>query len=401
MNFQTSKKTVNLSKEIWPMVKQYYAWCKEAKQAGKKVVWTVGLGPNELLHAFGLAPIFLEQYSIVMAGRHQVTRYLEMAENLGFSRDSCSYHRALIGYAMEPDGLMIPKPDLVLTTATPCDSSSKSFIALVNRLGIPYYYLDIPFNCTEGAGEAHQFDYVEEQLKELVSFLEKETGVSLTSERLGKVVGLANRANDLWAKINDLRKAVPCPMTVADEMGLAYPLFQLPGTEQAVQFYEKVLAEVGERVRKGEGAIPNERYRILWLGPAAWYHLRLLNYVEEYGGVLVKSDFDYLTHGWIDPGNPLRGMGEKMISGFLNGVVENRIRLARRFVQDYRINGVIAFSHFGCRQYGGGQRAVKDALFEEFGIPTLILEGDNIDERNYADDQVRSRIEDFISLMML
>jgi benzoyl-CoA reductase/2-hydroxyglutaryl-CoA dehydratase subunit BcrC/BadD/HgdB len=94
-------------------------------------------------------------------------------------------------------------------------------------------------------------------------------------------------------------------------------------------------------------------------------------------------------------------MGEKMISGFLNGVVENRIRLARRFVQDYRINGVIAFSHFGCRQYGGGQRAVKDALFEEFGIPTLILEGDNIDERNYADDQVRSRIEDFISLMML
>ena len=56
MNFQTSKKTVNLSKEIWPMVKQYYAWCKEAKQAGKKVVWTVGLGPNELLHAFGWLP---------------------------------------------------------------------------------------------------------------------------------------------------------------------------------------------------------------------------------------------------------------------------------------------------------------------------------------------------------
>jgi hypothetical protein len=33
--------------------------------------------------------------------------------------------------------------------------------------------------------------------------------------------------------------------------------------------------------------------------------------------------------------------------------------------------------------------------------PTLILEGDNIDERNYADDQVKSRIEDFISLMMV
>jgi benzoyl-CoA reductase/2-hydroxyglutaryl-CoA dehydratase subunit BcrC/BadD/HgdB len=401
MNFQTSKKTVNLSKEIWPMVKRYYAWAKEAQAAGKKVVWTVGLGPNELLHAFGLAPIFLEQYSIVMAGKHQVTKYLEMAENSGYSRDICSYHRALIGYAQEPDELMIPKPDLVLATATPCDSSSKSFIYLVNRLKIPFYYLDVPFNrMTEGAAEKHQIDYLEDHLKELVSFLEKQTGVLLDSGRLREVAKLANRANDLWAKVNDLRKSIPCPLSVADEMNLAYPLFQLPGTAQAVEFYEKLLSEVGERVRKGEGAIPNEKYRILWLGPATWFHLRLINYVEDYGGVLVKSDFDHFAHGWINLENPLRGMAEKMISGFMNGVVENRIQLARRFVQEYRINGVIAFSHFGCRQYGGGQRAVKDALFEEFGIPTLILEGDNIDERNYADEQVKSRIEDFMSLMM-
>jgi benzoyl-CoA reductase/2-hydroxyglutaryl-CoA dehydratase subunit BcrC/BadD/HgdB len=401
MNFQTSKKTVNLSKEIWPMVKRYYAWAKEAQEAGKKVVWTVGLGPNELLHAFGLAPIFLEQYSIVMAGKHQVTKYLEMAENSGYSRDICSYHRALIGYAQEPDELMIPKPDLVLATATPCDSSSKSFIYLVNRLKIPFYYLDVPFNrMTEGAAEKHQIDYLEDHLKELVSFLEKQTGVLLDSGRLREVAKLANRANDLWAKVNDLRKSIPCPLSVADEMNLAYPLFQLPGTAQAVEFYEKLLSEVGERVRKGEGAIPNEKYRILWLGPATWFHLRLINYVEDYGGVLVKSDFDHFAHGWINLENPLRGMAEKMISGFMNGVVENRIQLARRFVQEYRINGVIAFSHFGCRQYGGGQRAVKDALFEEFGIPTLILEGDNIDERNYADEQVKSRIEDFMSLMM-
>jgi benzoyl-CoA reductase/2-hydroxyglutaryl-CoA dehydratase subunit BcrC/BadD/HgdB len=384
------------------MVKAYYAKAKEAKLAGKKVVWTVGLGPNELLHAFGLVPIFLEQYSIVMAGTHQVTRYLEMAENLGFSRDGCSYHRALIGYSLEPERLMIPKPDLILSAATPCDSSSKSFTYLVNLLDIPYYHLDIPYNrMAKGEVETHQVDYVEAQLRELISFLEKETGFPLKEEGLRQTVELANRANALWAEINDLRKVVPCPMTVADEMGLAYPLFQLPGTKEAVEFYEKLLKEVRERVRKREGAIPNERYRILWLGPAAWYHLRLLNYVEDYGGVLVKSDFDYLTHGWIHPENPLRGMAEKMISGFLNGVVENRIQLAKRFVREYRIHGVVAFSHFGCRQYGGGQRVVKDALFEEFGIPTLILEGDNIDERNYADDQVKSRIEDFISLMMV
>ena len=230
MNFQTSKKTVNLSGEIWPMVKGYYASAKEAQQAREKVVWTVGLGPNEILHALGLVPIFLEQYSIVMAGRHQVTRYLEMAENLGFSRDSCSYHRALIGYGLEPDKLMIPKPDLILTTSTPCDSSSKSFLNLISRLGVPYYYLDVPFNrMTQGEIQTHQLYCVENQLKELVSFLEKETGFPLVDERLRKVVELSNRANDLWREINDLRKAVPCPMTVADEMGLAYPLFQLPG----------------------------------------------------------------------------------------------------------------------------------------------------------------------------
>lgn len=60
MNFQTSKKTINLSKEVWPMVKQYYVRAEEEKRAAKKVIWTVGLGPNELLHAFGLVPIFVQ-----------------------------------------------------------------------------------------------------------------------------------------------------------------------------------------------------------------------------------------------------------------------------------------------------------------------------------------------------
>ena len=63
-----------------------------------------------------------------------------------------------------------------------------------------------------------------------------------------------------------------------------------------------------------------------------------------------------------------------------------------------RVDGVIHFSHWGCRQSNGGVRLIKDTVME-YGIPFLNLDGDCIDERNYSKGQYLTRLEGFMEII--
>ena len=51
------------------------------------------------------------------------------------------------------------------------------------------------------------------------------------------------------------------------------PIVVLRGTKEAVSFYDKLKVEVEERVARGEGALLEERYRLLWDNIAIWFRL--------------------------------------------------------------------------------------------------------------------------------
>ncbi len=65
---------------------------------------------------------------------------------------------------------------------------------------------------------------------------------------------------------------------------------------------------------------------------------------------------------------------------------------------DYKIDGVILYSHWGCRQSNGGARIIKDKL-NKYNIPTLVLDGDCVDKNNASQGQVRTRIQGFIEIL--
>ncbi len=58
-------------------------------------------------------------------------------------------------------------------------------------------------------------------------------------------------------------------------------------------------------------------------------------------------------------------------------------------------DGAIHFNHWGCRQSCGGAQLVKRAL-QAKGVPTLILDGDCVDEREYQEGQISTRLEAFL-----
>jgi benzoyl-CoA reductase/2-hydroxyglutaryl-CoA dehydratase subunit BcrC/BadD/HgdB len=66
--------------------------------------------------------------------------------------------------------------------------------------------------------------------------------------------------------------------------------------------------------------------------------------------------------------------------------------------QKYRIDGAINPCHWGCRQ-GTGVRGLIAQGLKAIDIPVLNLEMDCVDERNFTEGQVRTRLEAFVELL--
>jgi benzoyl-CoA reductase/2-hydroxyglutaryl-CoA dehydratase subunit BcrC/BadD/HgdB len=134
----------------------------------------------------------------------------------------------------------------------------------------------------------HYIAYQKSQFEGLIAFLEQQTGKKLDRDRLWEVIRLSDKAWDLWYEIDRMRVAVPCPMPAQDHFSTMVAAYYFSGTPVAVDFYQGLYDEVKEKVDKGLGVIPEEKYRILYGGGLPpWHTLWIFNYFESFGAVFV------------------------------------------------------------------------------------------------------------------
>ena len=108
-----------------------------------------------------------------------------------------------------------------------------------------------------------------------------------------------------------------------------------------------------------------------------------MDYFEARGAKLVFEDFN---HVYWEPGDiesPLDYIAYRMLSHFNYGHIERRIKTIKELARRYKVDGVVHFSHWGCRQSNGSINIIRRSLQEE-GLPFLVLDGDCVDNRNYA-----------------
>ena len=81
--------SLKTTRQLWPMIKDFYQKARQAKQEGQLVCWHLSGAPKELLYAMGTVPIFCEGFAGQMAARGGAAmKYLLIAEAGGFGRDS-------------------------------------------------------------------------------------------------------------------------------------------------------------------------------------------------------------------------------------------------------------------------------------------------------------------------
>ncbi|MHA1239831.1 MAG: 2-hydroxyacyl-CoA dehydratase subunit D [Promethearchaeota archaeon] len=354
------------------------------------IAWTTVFVPYEILNSMSVSGMFVEFFGAMLAGTGMSSKYLNLSESKGFSTDSCSYHRTIIGAAM--DGLL-PEPDVLIGASIPCNGGVKALKRIGEIFNKEVFILNIPIEVTPDA-----VDYLTDQYKEMITYVENETGRKLDYDKLKKTIKYNNQAREYLIEANNLCKNVPCPANSNDLKNfIIYVLLQ--GTEESVEVAKLFRDEFKFRIENGITGLSEEKFRLMWIQNRIQFKTDILNILEEKFGANIV--IDELNHIWWEPmdeSQPLRSLAHRMITHPIVGPVERRLEVITQLAQEYKIDGAVNPAHWGCRQSAGARVLFKDAL-QKIGIPLIHLDVDCVDQRNYAPEQIMTRLEAFLEML--
>lgn len=371
---------------------------------GRPLAWVTSGAPVEILRAMDILVVYPENYGALCGAQGVGAMLCQVAEARGYAQDLCSYAKESLGAIYEAKRAPLgglPRPDLLVCCTNICGTVLKWYETLARYYNAPLFIIDTPFiHEDHGRPQDHALAYVLAQLQDFIAWLEKHTRRRLKPDRLRQVAELAAEATMLWSDIRDLCRARPSPLNAPDLFVNMAPIVTLRGTKEAVEFYGKLKAEVEERVSKGIGAIPEERYRLLWDNIAIWPRLyRFYKQFVDYGACFVVDTY---TGGWAMPlegKEPLEAIARAYTQVFLNQSLRLRAERMAQMVRDFAVDGFVMHSNRSCKPYSLGQYDIKRIVAEDTGVPGLILEADHCDLRLYADESLRNRIQAFMEAL--
>lgn len=381
------------------VMKEYYATAREATARGRKVAWATAMMPTEILLAADIDVLFPENHSATCGAKRLGPDLCEIAEASGLSQETCSYVRCDLGVRKggpSPWGGM-PAPDMVLCATSSCTTVTKWYEELKRHFSCKLAVIDMPYNF-DGKITDHATDYIVEQLKDCISQIEALTGKSYDYKRLEEVVTLSQTAHEYWRKCLELGATNPSPITTSDILVNMGPIVCLRGTQQAVDVYKTLYAELQERVKNGYVAAGEERFRLVWDNIPFWYALgSTVRRLSGYGAVIVGATYLYHWVRDVDPKDPLRSMGRAYSTSItMNQSLSHKIAKINDMLKLYQADGLIIHSNRSCKPDSLGSLDLKRAIESGLGIPVLMLDGDHTDSRAVSDAIVQTRLEAFI-----
>jgi benzoyl-CoA reductase/2-hydroxyglutaryl-CoA dehydratase subunit BcrC/BadD/HgdB len=177
----------------------------------------------------------------------------------------------------------------------------------------------------------------------------------------------------------------------------------LRGTQTAIDYYRQLLEEMQSRIQEGIGAVPEEKYRLLWDNLPVWYRTRWLSdRFAAHGACLVADTYTSAWCGsmqYIDPADFIATMAEGYTRIYLNIGVDQMAEQVLAMIDKYDVQGMVMHSNRSCKPYSFGQYDIQRIIQERRGIPTLILEADMVDERSFSEAQIDTRIDAFMEML--
>lgn len=400
--------------------KEWFTGLRKRVENGEDFGYLNADVPMEILCTMDIPFVVNQWWAAICAAKQTASRYYGLLRAADYRDDLCSYCATAFAESMDPDDKVsgpwggLPNPTIAITRLT-CDCQSKIFQLFAENYGAKFYAMEntvarkTPLKWWEMVKydweelyDTDRLDMAAEELKELIRFLEMKTGKMFDINKLIEVMELINEQEEYYTKIRDLIAGTsPAPVTVVDTINAVMQAQWQRGTRWAADHARGLYEEIREMADNGHTAVPNEQYRLMWIGRGLWHDFSFYqNFEKKYGAAFIWSM--YLAMGadaysrYHVKEDPLRALAARYIGmeDFLHMPPWN----AQWFLKEARYNridGVVYMAPENCMQAVEGSYFIRKTL-EDAGIPVLMFKADPVDARKWNRNTMTGIVEEFI-----
>ncbi len=374
-------------------------------QEGAFVVWVAIVVPTEIFHGFdNVIYAIPESHSAMTAARGLGPKQCIKSETMGYSMDLCSYPRIDMGSAFDggkdsPVG-GLAKPDLLISNNNNCSLLVKWFDVYHREWDVPHFIMDIPF-CYE-TQNSHDREYILHQFQDLIRTIEDLSGQRFDIDKVHRALRHTSEAMGHWKRFAGCAEHHPSGITAFDSFVQMAPTLTMRGTPELAEHYRKLADETEARMEESNFPVPNEKYRLLWDNIAPWHQLRnMQNRLAQLGANIVTASYTYCMgslEGEYSPTfykekDPLYYLARRQNFGICSHGMHLRRKALTEAIRKTNVDGVVFASNRSCKPYSLMQMDQLRYISQSCGIPSVLVEVDHADARNYSENNVFLRIE--------
>jgi len=340
--------------------------------------------PCEIMQEAGLIPYSVEGMSCYISASEAEAPMIEKTSEYGLPETLCSYHRVFAGTALKG---ILPAPKLIAYTNVACDANMLTFKALAEYYDVPSFFIEVPAYYSKAA-----VSMVADELRELADFICRATGKKTDEEALKKRVARSKRTLELFARSRRMRADKFISTDIVSPLYLGLTNNLLLGTKEGEKYVNMLLADIRKAPEK-------KGKHIYWMHTLPFWSDSLkksLLFSER--AQIVGDELADVADADFDSDHPFEAMAQRLINNATNGNITRRIELGIKHAKETGADGVVWFNHWGCKHTIGGSNLAKK-MFEEAGIPLLVLDGDGCDHSHGGEGQTATRLEAFLELL--
>jgi hypothetical protein len=384
-----------------------------AREEGKKLVY-YGFpsiqGPGMAIKAAAPEEVYCACPDVILCHTlgqifNKLTPVLEAGEENGLppGHGLCSLQQIRVGGMAKG---IIPVPDLVTGSSYYCDMGSKADELLHERYGYQAIYVDGSMDSRWGEYPDYLSERVEflgGQLNKLYDAAHEVIGVEVTREAWNKAMDVSRHLFRAIGQFTRLMTADPVPISSV-ETQLALEL-AAGSTGRAMtegpEAVDILTEEVKKRVEEGIGAVEKGAPRVMtFLAP---FSDPSIVHMIENAGLAMPTTFMTVPPPKASHPTTYTTIGEIQAEReMLIGNYHSSYGIVKRCADAVRtlsIDGVLWGYLYNCRPSAQSSHFLKKWVEEDTGVPTLSLEMDIYDTRNYSAAALRTRVETFAEML--
>ena len=388
---------------------------RQAKANGGLVAWSASVAPSEFCVAMDVALVYPETHAAGIGARKGASDMLEVAADLGYSADCCSYGRVNMGYmellkqqaitgktpaklANSP-AAKVPLPDFVITCNNICNTLLKWYENLAVELNIPCIVIDVPFNHTMPIPQ-YAKDYIADQIRAGIAQVEEITGKKMNWDKFFKVQEQTQRSVEQWNRVARMSSCKPSPLNCFDLFNYMALIVCARSRDYAEITFRKFADELEANWANGIYAFKGaEKTRVTWEGIAVWPYLgHTFKGLKNQGSIMTGSAYPGLWNLSYTPGD-LCSMAEAYTRIYINTCLENKVNVLMDVVNGGKSDGIVYHLNRSCKLMSFLNVETAEMIQEKTGLPYTSFDGDQTDPNNFSPAQFDTRIQALDEMM--